>query len=69
MGDNGFSEYKIWFLEQFQDIKKNIEKLQRYQVQTTIEIERLKIRASLWGAAAGGIPVLAYILIKEFSDN
>lgn len=66
--ENGFSEYKKLFLSEFSEIKKNVAELQKGQVKMIIAIETLKIRASIWGATAGALPLLALYLVKEFGN-
>ncbi len=63
--DNGWPEYKRLVLEEIRELKEDIKLLTVEQIKTRVEIERLKIKASLWGAAAGAVPVLVFYFMKE----
>jgi hypothetical protein len=65
--ENGWGEYKRLILSEIHDIKEAVEDVRLDQIKLLVEVERLKIKASLWGAAAGAIPVFCYILLKEFT--
>lgn len=61
--DNGWDEYRKFVLSKLDDhdgLLRDIHKLQRGAL---IQLASLKVRASLWGLAAGSVPVFLTIAV------
>lgn len=72
---NGWKRHEIYVMESLRrlehgleliqgDLKSHMDREEKSIVKIVKEIERLKIKASLWGGIAGAIPVIAYTMIK-----
>ncbi len=55
--------------EQHKELKKELRNLSELVTQVRIDIAMLKVRAGLWGAAAGAVPVFLAGLFSLYNKK
>ena len=63
MADNGWEEYKKLVLSELERFNKNQDKFDKKLDKVIIDIATLKVKASIWGALGGMVPILIAIIV------
>ena len=63
---NGWNEWGNHVLTELKQINERLKALESAQVKTLLQLEGLKVRASLYGAIGGGLIVFLLQLAGEF---
>lgn len=61
---NGWAQYSKLVMAKLDDHQKLLEGITSELTKIHVEIATLKVKSGLWGAFAGGIPVIIFILLK-----
>jgi hypothetical protein len=56
--DSNFSEYRRLILDRLDDLREDVKDLSKEMRLVEAQLLTLKVRAGLWGATAGVIPIL-----------
>jgi len=65
---HGWEENSKYILIELKSLRDDHHELHDEMVNIRIEIARLKLKASFWGAVAGTVPVIALVLLKLFTE-
>ena len=60
---NDWDEYRKFVIEKLDDHDRTLRDVHELQRETLTAIATLKVKASLWGAVAGSVPVLLMVAI------
>ena len=63
-GENGWNEWKNHILLEIQKYGERLDKIDQKINRLCYDISALKVKAGLWGAIAGIIPVITYAIIQ-----
>ncbi len=61
---NGWGEYSKLVLQKLKDHEGLLKDISETLVLIRVEIAMLKVKSTLWGGAAGAIPVLIFFLVN-----
>jgi len=64
---NGWDEHRKFVVETLERHEQRLNDIHDLQRQTLVAIATLKVKAGVWGALAGAIPVLILIAIYLFT--
>ena len=63
--NNGWNEWSRFVLKTLESMDKDLKAIHKELSLLKVEIAMLKIKASFWGALAGMVPVLFWIIFKD----
>ena len=66
---NGWSAYQRMVLNKLDEMSDDIKEIQREQGRQSIDIAMLKVKAGVWGAAAGLVPFALYVAYTVLGGN
>ena len=66
---NGWNEWSKFVLKELERLNSCYENLDAKVDSIKEDVVMLKVKAGLWGALGGAIPVIAFILLKVFSNS
>lgn len=64
---NGWSVYEKLVIHRLDTVDRQLQELEEQVLLMRIELAQRKVKAGLWGAAAGSIPAIATAVIATFT--
>lgn len=66
-GDTPWSQYRRLVISELERLNITLEKIQLELAHVKVAVALLQLKASIWGATAGGVVVIGAILLKSLS--